>query len=212
MITIHSFTFGPFQENSYILFDETKECIIIDPGCYDDQERDELADFILTRNLKPVKLINTHCHVDHVFGNAFVAKKYNLALEIHRIEIATLAMFLPTAKMYGLDAEESPEPTVFWDEGDQIKFGSSTLKILFTPGHAPGHVVFYNEEQKFIIAGDVLFNGSIGRTDLPGGDYDTLINSIKNKLFPLGDDYVVYNGHGPETQIGKERATNPFLQ
>lgn len=211
MITIESFTFGPFQENTYVLFDETSECIIIDPGCYDEAERQKLAKFIEDKKLKPVKLINTHCHLDHVFGNRYVADKYNLKLEINEHDKKVLDSFLMSASLYGLNAEPSPQPSVYLNEGDIIKFGNSELEIVFTPGHSPGSITFYNRPQKFMIAGDVLFYGSIGRTDLPGGNYQTLINSIKNKLFPLGDDYTVYNGHGSSTTIGFEKKNNPFL-
>ena len=211
MITIQPFTFGPFQENTYLLYDETLECIVIDPGCYDDKERNQLAAFISEKKLKPVKLINTHCHLDHVFGNAFVAKTYTLKLEINQLDKKVLDSFLMSASLYGLNAEPSPQPEVYLNEGDIIKFGNSELEIVFTPGHSPGSITFYNRNQKFMIAGDVLFYGSIGRTDLPGGDYKTLIDSIKNKLFPLGDDFAVYNGHGSPTSIGFERMNNPFL-
>lgn len=211
MISIQSFTFGPFQENTYVLYDETSECIVIDPGCYDDDERKQLADFIENKKLKPVKLINTHCHLDHVFGNGFIADKYNLKLEINKQDKVVLDAFLMTASLYNLQAQPSPPPAVYLEEGDKVKFGNSELEILFTPGHSPGSITFYNRSQKFMIAGDVLFYGSIGRTDLPGGDYNTLISSIKNKLFPLGDDFTVYNGHGSSTTIGFERKNNPFL-
>ncbi len=211
MISIKSFAFGPFQENTYILFDETKECVIIDPGCYDSTERAALANYIDNNKLKPVKLLNTHCHLDHVFGNGFIAEKYNLKLEINKFDKPVLDALMMTAKMYGLNAEPSPEPSIYLNEGDKITFGTSTLEILFTPGHSPGSITFYDTTQKFMIVGDVLFNGSIGRTDLPGGDFQTLISSIKNKLFPLGDDYNVYNGHGSSTTIGFERKSNPFL-
>jgi hydroxyacylglutathione hydrolase len=211
MISIHSFAFGPFQENTYILYDETKECIIVDPGCYDEQERAELAAFIETNRLRPVRLINTHCHIDHVVGNKFVAEKYKLPLEINELDLPNLNSLMMVAKMYNLQAEPSPAPSVYLNEGDVVKFGNSVLEILFTPGHSPGSITFYDRGQKFMLAGDVLFKGSIGRTDLPGGHYDTLISSIKDKLFPLGDDYVVYNGHGPSTTIGYEKKYNSFL-
>ncbi|MES2138194.1 MAG: MBL fold metallo-hydrolase [Bacteroidota bacterium] len=211
MISIKSFIFGPFQENTYILYDETKECIIIDPGCYDNRERAELAGFIEDNKLKPVKLINTHCHLDHVFGNGFVADIYTLKLEINKQDLPVLDSYLMSAKMYGLNAAPSPQPSVFLNEGDTISFGNSTLEILFTPGHSPGSITFYNREQELMIAGDVLFYGSIGRSDLPGGNSATLISSIKNKLIPLGDNYTVYSGHGPSTTIGFERMNNPFL-
>ena len=211
MISIQTFVFGPFQENTYILFDETKDCIIIDPGCYNDSERSQLASFIEDNKLKPVKLINTHCHLDHIFGNGFIADKYHLKLEINKHDKPTLDSYLMSAKLYGLNASPSPQPSLYLNEGDTITFGNSTLDIFFTPGHSPGSITFYNRNQKFIIAGDVLFYGSIGRSDLPGGDSETLISSIKNKLFSLEDDYKVYSGHGPSTSIGFERMNNPFL-
>lgn len=211
MISIKSFVFGPFQENTYVLYDETKECVIIDPGCYDSRERTALEAFISSNGLKPVKLLNTHCHLDHIFGNGFVAEKYKLPLEINRADKPVFDAYLTTAGLYGLDASPSPEPSVFLDEGDVVKFGNSALEIVFTPGHSPGSITFFNREQKFMIAGDVLFYGSIGRSDLPGGNSETLINSIKNKLLPLGDDYTVYSGHGPSTTTGFERKNNPFL-
>lgn len=211
MIQIASFTFNPFQENTYVLYDETNECVIIDPGCYNERERQTLRDFIASKELKPVRLLNTHCHIDHVFGNAFVASEYMLGLEIHHADLPVLESLPRVAHMYQLNAQESPEPASFLDEGDQVKFGNSTLDILFTPGHSPGSITFYNKEQKIAIVGDVLFHLSIGRTDLPGGDYNTLIASIKNKLFQLDDDVKVYSGHMESTSIGFERKNNPFL-
>ncbi|MCB9359893.1 MAG: MBL fold metallo-hydrolase [Flavobacteriales bacterium] len=212
MITIHQFTFNGFQENTYILCDETKECVVIDPGCYSNSEQQELVDFIAKEGLKPVKLLNTHCHIDHILGNNFIAKTYNLGLEMHKNDLPTLHATTEYGHLYGFAVDQSPEPTTFLDEGDVIVFGNSKLDILFVPGHAPGHIVFVNHEQKFVINGDVLFYGSIGRTDLPGGDHQTLINSIKTKMFALADDYVIYTGHGPSTTIGFEKANNPFLQ
>jgi glyoxylase-like metal-dependent hydrolase (beta-lactamase superfamily II) len=211
MISIRSFVFNPIKENTYILFDETKECVIIDPGCYDNAERAELSGFIKDNNLKPVKLLNTHCHLDHIFGNGYVADTYKLNLEMHQGEIPVLASYMQTAAVYGMDAEPSPEPSVFLNEGDIITFGNSKLEIVHTPGHSPGSITFYNTTQKFMIAGDVLFYGSVGRTDIPGGNHDVLIESITNKLLPLGDDFIVYSGHGPITTIGAEKKHNPFL-
>ena|ERR1051326_599699 len=213
MINIQHFTFGPFEENTYVLSDESRQCIIIDPGCYDEAERSELASFISAHDLKPVLLLNTHCHIDHVFGNKFILEKYGLKPQIHKKDLPVLKSMMDVARLYQLNAEESPGPEKFLDEGDIISFGkNSELEILFCPGHAPGHVCFVNKEQKFVIGGDVLFYGSIGRTDLPGGDHATLIASIKNKLFTLGDDFTIYSGHGPETNIGFERRNNPFLK
>jgi hydroxyacylglutathione hydrolase len=211
MITIKPFTFGPFQENTYILYDQTNECVIIDPGCYDDNERNELAGFINTKKLNPKLLLNTHGHIDHVVGNKFVFEKYGLLPIINRKDLPALHALETVAKVYGLNAEASPEPSGFLDEGDVVKFGSSSMDVLFTPGHSPGSICFVSHDQKFIIGGDVLFYGSIGRTDLPGGHHQTLIDSINNKLMPLADDYSVHSGHGPVTTIGFERKSNPFL-
>jgi glyoxylase-like metal-dependent hydrolase (beta-lactamase superfamily II) len=211
MILIHFFTFNPIGENTYILYDETKECVIIDPGCYDDRERADLVNFIENNKLKPVKLLNTHCHLDHVFGNAFVSEKYNLKLAAHQLEIPVLDAFLRSASMYGLNAEPSPEIATFLQEGDLVQFGTSSLEIAFTPGHSPGSITFYNKTQQFMISGDVLFYGSIGRSDLPGGNHQLLLDSIRTKLLPLGDSFKVYSGHGPSTTIGFERKNNPFL-
>ncbi|MCB0402754.1 MAG: MBL fold metallo-hydrolase [Flavobacteriales bacterium] len=211
MINVHHFTFNGFQENTYVLFDETKECIIIDPGCYSNEEQQDLAYFIQQNELKPVRLINTHCHIDHVLGNAYVASKYNIGLEMHAMDLPTLHATPEYGHLYGFHIEPSPEPTVLLQEGDHITFGNSQLEVLFTPGHSAGHITLVSQEERFIIAGDVLFYGSIGRTDLPGGDYNTLISSIKNKLLPLGDDFKVYSGHGPSTSVGFERENNPFL-
>ena len=213
MIQIQSITFNPFAENTFILYDESRECIIIDPGCYDPQEEDSLSTFISNNNLKPVKLINTHCHIDHVLGVEYVAKRYELGFEFHHLDMPVFESTETVAAMYGIPNVKLPvEPTGFLDENDTVKFGRSELEILFVPGHAPGHIAFLNKAQKFVIGGDVLFYGSIGRTDLPGGDHATLIHNIKSKFLPLGDDFTVYSGHGPETNMGFERANNPFLQ
>jgi hydroxyacylglutathione hydrolase len=211
MITIQSFTFSPIQENTYVLFDETKECVIIDPGCYDEPERRQLSEFISKNGLKPVRLLNTHCHLDHIFGNGFVSNTYRLKPEFHKKDLLVFEAFAMTCNLYGLNCDPSPPAEHYLDEGDIVKFGESALEIVFTPGHSPGSISYYNKEQKFIIGGDVLFYGSIGRTDLPGGNMQTLLESIKTKLFPLGDDFKVYSGHGPVTSIGFERKNNPFL-
>jgi glyoxylase-like metal-dependent hydrolase (beta-lactamase superfamily II) len=195
----------------YLLFDESKDCVIIDPGCYDANEKTILSEFIAQNGLNPVKLLNTHCHLDHIFGNGYVAKKYNLKLEFNKNDMRVFEAFQLTCDLYGMNCDPSPQPSVFLEEGDLIEFGNSKLEILFTPGHSPGSITFFNREEKFMIAGDVLFYGSIGRTDLPGGNHETLINNIKTKLFPLGDDFKVYSGHGQPTTIGFEKKHNPFL-
>jgi hydroxyacylglutathione hydrolase len=211
MIKIASFTFNPFEENTYLLFDETKECAIIDPGCHSVEEKQTLAQFIEAENLKPVKLLLTHSHIDHILGNNFVAGKYNLKPEVNELELPMLQNAKMIGQMYGIEVEPSPEPEIFLAEGNTVRFGNSELQVLFTPGHSRGSICFYNAEDKFVIAGDVLFNESIGRTDLPGGDYNTLIKSIREKLFNLPDDNKVYPGHGPATTIGHEKKHNPFL-
>jgi len=210
---IHQITFNTFQENTFILWDNTGDCIIIDPGCYEKNEELELVDFINKNNLNPVKLINTHCHIDHILGNKFVSEKWDLELYINKIDLPLLKGAGDIARMYGFENYKgSPYPKHYLKEGDILEFGESKLEILFTPGHAPGHICLFNKEGSFIVSGDVLFNGSIGRTDLPGGDFDTLIESIKTKLMTLQDETIVYCGHGPSTSIGKERLSNPFLQ
>jgi hydroxyacylglutathione hydrolase len=210
MLRVHSFVFNPFQENTYVLYDETKECVIIDPGCFDPEEKSELAGFIEEQKLKVQILLNTHCHVDHVLGNYFVKEKYKVKLLIHKNDEPVLKAVTAYAPSYGLFQYDETEPDAFMEEGDIIRFGNQKLEVLFTPGHAPGHVVFYNEKEKILIGGDVLFYNSIGRTDLPGGSHDDLINSIHTKLFALPDNVKVYPGHGPETTIGFEKRTNPF--
>ncbi len=210
---IHQITFNTFQENTFILWDNTRDCIIIDPGCYEKNEEQELVDFINKNNLNPVKLINTHCHIDHILGNKFVSEKWDLELYMNKIDLPLLEDSGDIARMYGFeDYKGSPYPKHYLEEGDILEFGESKLEILFTPGHAPGHICLFNKEERFIVSGDVLFNGSIGRTDLPGGDFDTLIESIKTKLMTLQDETIVYCGHGPSTSIGRERLSNPFLQ
>lgn len=211
MIQVHSFTFNPFYENSYILSDDSGDCVIIDPGCYNSDEEQELTEYIEQNGLTPVKLLNTHCHVDHVFGNRFVADKWKLGLEIHKSDVGVLNSFAQVCQMYGLNGGIQPEPSNFLEEGQVIMFGNSKLEILFTPGHSPGSVCFYNKEQQFVIGGDVLFQGSIGRTDLPGGDFATLEKSIRTKLYTLPDDVTVYPGHGPSTTICWEKENNAFV-
>lgn len=210
MIEIKSFVFSPFMENTYVLYDETKEAVIVDPGCYESYEKEELSNFIDSENLRVVKLLNTHCHIDHVFGNHYVKEKYGVELYIHPLDEATLNSVEVYAPAYGFQQFETSKADQFLEEGDLVSFGNTELSVIFVPGHAPGHIAFVNKEQNICIGGDVLLDGSIGRTDLPGGDFDTLINSIHNKVFPLGDKMVVYPGHGDTTTVEKERNSNPF--
>ena len=211
MLKIKVFTFSPIQENTYLLYNEHKECIIIDPGCYFPEEQQELKAFLDSNHLTPKMLLNTHCHLDHVFGNKFVAKTYGLKLHLHPKEEVVL-QFAPTSGlMYDMPFDNYTGEFIFLKEGDRINLGENELKVIEAPGHSPGSICFYCKEQNFLIGGDVLFNGSIGRTDLPGGDYNTLIKNIKDKIFVLPDDVVVYSGHGAVTTIGNEKKYNPFV-
>ena len=207
------FTFNDFSENTYLIHDDTKQCIIIDPGNNSASENKTLSDYIETNGLTPVRLLNTHCHLDHVFGNKYVADTYELVLEIHEGEIPVLESTPQVCAMYGIPyPNPSPAPSKFLKPGDKITFGETSLSIHFTPGHSPASVSFYNEKEGYIIGGDDLFQESIGRTDLPGGNFDTLIQSIKDTFLVLPDETRVYSGHGPMTTVGDERARNPFLQ
>ncbi len=208
---IKVFTFNPFQENTYVVYDETKEAVVIDPGCSTANEEKEIFNFIETEQLVVKHLINTHCHIDHVLGLNFIAAKFKLDAQMHKEDLGILEAVPTYANMFGMSVAPFSGKIQFIDEGDQIEFGNTVLKVVFTPGHAPGHVIFINEEEKIIFGGDVLFYGSIGRTDLPGGDHDTLIKSIKTKILSLSDDYTVYSGHGQKTNVGFERKNNPFL-
>ena len=211
MTAIASFVFNDFQENAYVVYDETDACCIIDPGCLYGEEQDQLREFIEKKGLKPEVFLNTHCHLDHVFGNAFVHRTYGLPLQGHRAELPVLESSALVAKAYGLELEPSPEMSHFLNAGDIVKFGNTQFKVLFTPGHSPGSISLYCEKEGFVIVGDVLFRQSIGRTDLPGGDTETLFRSIQEQLFTLPDTTTVYSGHGPETTIGFEKANNPFF-
>ena len=210
MTQVRSFTFNPFMENTYVVYDDSQEAVIIDPGCYESHEKQELLDFISANQLKVKYLLNTHGHIDHVLGNAFVKEKLGLSLWIGEKDLETLKSVEVYAPNYGFQGYQAAEPDHFLKEGDQVTFGSTTFKVLYVPGHAPGHIAFYCEAAGFCIGGDVLFQRSIGRTDLPGGDFDTLIQSIHNKFFTLPDDTVIHSGHGPNTTIGEEKRANPF--
>jgi hydroxyacylglutathione hydrolase len=210
MINIKSFVFNPFMENTYILFDDTQECIIVDPGCYETEEKLEISQFIEDTGLKVKFLINTHCHIDHVLGNFYIKEKYRVPLLIHKLDDQVLKAVKVYAPNYGFTNYTETEVDGFLEEGKYIEFGNSRLEILFVPGHAPGHIVLFDPIQKKCIGGDVLFRESIGRTDLPGGDHNTLINSIRNKMFKLPDETEVFPGHGPTTTIGYEKKNNPF--
>ena len=211
MLQIKSFEFSPIQENTYIIYNEFNECIIMDPGCYFDEEKETLSAFIDEGRLKPRMLINTHCHLDHVFGNKYVAEKYGLTLQIHEGEKKVLDFAPASGLMYNMPFDNYSGDFKFLEEGDIISLGNDELKVLFTPGHSPASISFYSPKDGFVLSGDVLFYRSIGRTDLPGGDFDTLVRSIRNQLFVLPGETTVYSGHGPVTTIGDEKRENPFL-
>lgn len=211
MIQIKSFAFNPYQENTYILHDDTLECVIIDPGMYTSEEQNAFLKYMADNNLKPVLLLNTHCHIDHVLGNKFIYDTYGLFPQFHKGEEMVLNSIVSYAPQMGIRYEVSPLPQIYLSESGKVKFGETELELIFSPGHSPAHLCFYNKEEKFLIGGDVLFYRSIGRTDLPGGNHDMLISNIREKLFSLPDETRVYPGHGPATSIGFEKQFNPFL-
>lgn len=212
MLAVKSFTFSPVQENTYILYNDKKQCCIIDPGCYFPAERAELKTGIEKTGLHPVLLLNTHCHLDHVFGNKFVHETWGLPLHLHAKEKPVLDFAPQAGQMWQLPFDNYEGPLHFLQEGNTIDIDGDELEIRWVPGHSPGSVAFYYKEGGFIIGGDVLFRQSIGRTDLPGGDYDTLVQSIHTQFFTLPDDTKVYSGHGPVTTIGFEKRNNPFVK
>ncbi len=212
MENIKQFTFNPFQENTYVVYDATGECVVVDCGCYTPNEQQVLVDFLTNNKLKPKYTINTHCHVDHVIGISFIKEKYGARSIAHGEDITMLQMLPQHALMFGLAIDSAPDIDIMVKDGDRIRFGNTELKVIHTPGHSRGGVCFYSQSGNFIITGDTLFEGSIGRTDLPGGNYNIILSSIKSKILPLGDAITVYPGHGNSTTIGKEKTSNPFLK
>jgi len=208
---IYKFVFSPIEVNTYILADDSGDCVILDCGCYNKMESQKLEDFITEKKIKPVLLLNTHCHLDHVFGNSFILARYGLRAFSSEYDEANRKNAVQHALLFGLTMETTPEPGGFITDGQVVTFGATQLLALHVPGHTSGSIAFYSESDNCVFTGDALFAGSIGRTDLPGGDYDTLIKSIKNKLFSLPPSTVVYAGHGNETTIGQEIKSNPFF-
>lgn len=211
MVKIKKFTFNAFQVNTYVLYDETGECAIIDASCYEKHEKRKLADFINENNLTPVVQLLTHCHIDHMLGSRFVSKTFKLKPLTHKDSLPFLENSKEYGKVFGFDVDKPVMPDIFLDDGDIIEFGKQELKAIYTPGHAAGSLCFYHEAGKFVIVGDVLFQQSVGRTDLPTGNHDELIKSILQKLLVLPGETTVYPGHGPETSIEDEKTSNPFL-
>lgn len=212
MIQIKTFVCNPYQENTYILYDNTGACAIIDPGMYGEREEKEVVSFIKSNNLQPELLLNTHCHIDHVLGNKFIYETYNLIPQFHEGELPVLIEVQNYAPQMGIRYDVSPIPEDFLPNEGYVKFGNQTLQLIFAPGHSPAHLCFYNQDQGFLIGGDVLFKGSIGRTDLPGGNHKQLLTSIAEQIYTLPEETVVYPGHGPTTTIAIEKKNNPFIK
>ncbi len=212
MITIQDFCFSAFQENTYVLYNELKKAIIIDPGCYTRIEEKILSDFIRKENLKPTLLLNTHCHLDHVFGNNYVSETYGLTAHIHPNEQIVLDRLPEAAAKWGAPTEAYKGPIQYIQEGEIIPLGNDAFKVLLTPGHSPGSVCFYHVEQDFMIGGDLIFKDGVGRTDLPGANPQDLIKSIREQIFPLPDSLTIYSGHGPVTTWGREKEHNPYIK
>jgi glyoxylase-like metal-dependent hydrolase (beta-lactamase superfamily II) len=211
MITVKTFVFNSFQENTYLLFDESNSCIIVDPGMNTSSEEATLQDYIQQNQLRPVAMINTHCHVDHVLGCRFVKNTYEIPFYVHPDEVPVLDNAIGFGELFGLQVDTPPPPDKYLNQGDKYLLGDTEFQIMHIPGHSPGSIALYSAPDNLIITGDVLFNGSIGRTDLPGGDYQTLINNIKSKILVLPREVKAYPGHGPYTTVGDEYDTNPFL-
>lgn len=210
MLTLQRFTFNDLAENTYVLYNTDGLALIFDPGCYYKDEQAELADFIKTKKLRVLQVLNTHCHIDHVLGNYFATSTFKAPLFIPAGEEVVLKAVKAYAPNYGFQQYHETEPHGFLTENTSLTLGEESIRILSVPGHSPAHVAFYIQSHRILIGGDVLFRESIGRTDLPGGDFNTLIRSIHTKLFTLPDEVIVYPGHGPETTIGYEKIHNPF--
>lgn len=212
IMKIKQFTFSPFQENTYVAYTDTLEAVIIDPGCYSQSEENQLKSFIESNGLNVKYLVNTHLHLDHAFGNSFVEDTWNVKTSAHAGDAFWLKGMAGQCRMFGLELKRpAPGISVELQEGDRIELGAEGFDVLHVPGHSPGSIVLYNPQGPFLFAGDVLFEGSIGRTDLQGGDYGQLIKGIQEKLLVLPDETAVYSGHGAATTIGREKASNPFL-
>lgn len=208
---IFKLVFSPVEVNTYILADKSGDCAIIDCGCYDEEESERLEKFIRNKKINPVLLLNTHCHLDHIFGNKFILERYNLRTFSSELEEGNRKDAVRHAMLFGLSMDNPPAPSGFISHNQIVTFGNTELLALHVPGHTAGSLAFYSEKNNCVFTGDALFAGSIGRTDLPGGSFNTLINSIKNQLFVLPPSTVVYSGHGNETTIEKEKKTNPYF-
>jgi len=208
---INKFTLNPLQENTYLVTDAKKNGVLIDPGCYFQEEKEALKNFIQKENIELKAIINTHAHLDHIMGIAYIKSQFDVPLYLHKEDEITLNMGEQSAQLYGLTLfESSPQPDEWLEEGQELRFGDIQFKVLFGPGHAPGHVAFYNADENILIGGDIIFRGSYGRVDLPGGDFETLKKTINNSIFTLPEKTLIYTGHGPETTVGDEKGANPI--
>ncbi|MCX6204499.1 MAG: MBL fold metallo-hydrolase [Bacteroidetes bacterium] len=212
MLTIKDFCFSPFQENTYVLYNELKHAIIIDPGCYTRMEEKMLTDFINKQDLTPTLLLNTHCHLDHVFGNNYVSETYGLTAHFHPNEQIVIDRLPEAAAKWGVPTEAYKGPVQYIQQDEIIPFGEDSFTVLLTPGHSPGSVCFYHAGQDFMIGGDLIFKDGVGRTDLPGANPQDLIKSIREQIFPLPDTLTIYSGHGPATTWGREKEHNPYIK
>ena len=211
MISVKKFSVNQFQENSYVVSDETGYCLVVDAGFFFQKEIDEVLNYLHTQNLKPVGLVNTHCHFDHLMGVDFIRNKFGIPFECHKDDAFWLPLASVQARSFGITMPEMANADHFFQADQELHFGNSFLQVIHVPGHSPGHVVFYSPGNQFLMAGDVLFHSSIGRSDLPGGNYDQLVRSIKEKLLVLPPETIVWSGHGVETSIGFEKLNNPYL-
>lgn len=212
MLKVNTFTFNNFKENTYLIFDsKSKELAIIDPGCMDTVERSFLLNFIKSYKLVPKYLLNTHCHLDHIYGNSWVANHFNLKLHAHTLETENIKRAKMGAQLYNVPTPDHKEIDEFIDHDFTFMLGDYNINTLFTPGHSKGHLSFYSPDFNFVVSGDVLFEGSVGRTDLNGGDFNILTQSIRNVLYKLPENTKVYPGHGNSTTIKEEKMSNPFV-
>ncbi len=211
MVNVAKFVFNPIAENTYVLWDDSGEAIVVDAGNSSKAEDKVLDDFISEKKLKPVLAVNTHGHFDHAMGVAHLKQKYGIPFAAHSDDAFLLENAVVSGQIFGVKVEAMPPIDVDLKGKKEIKFGNTAIEVIPVPGHTPGHVALFEPVGRVVFTGDTLFAGSIGRTDLPGGDYSWIMKSILGNLLVLGGDVKVLPGHGPDTTIGHERANNPFI-